>query len=192
MKHFLAAVSMLAAAEGVQAEAPMPFNIGGHFELQDQNGLVRTEVNPAGHPQLLFFGYASCPGICSATMPMIGELTTVLAEDGIPVTPVMITVAPDQDKVETMGMPLARLHPQFVGLTGSDAALQQAYSAFSVEREPLFEDPEYGVIYAHGSFIYLLDAAGTPLTLIPPILSVAEAREIVGRYIPTETFVDLK
>ena len=188
MKRFFTALSLLTIAEAAMAEQPLPFNIGGPFELLDQHGVVRTEVNPDGYPQLLFFGYADCPSICSAAMPMVGQLTTVLAEDGIPVTPVMITIAPEQDKVETMGEPLARLHPKFVGLTGSEEALQQAYDAFSVEREPLFEDPEHGVIYAHGSFIYLLDAAGAPLTLIPPVLGVSEAREIIGQYLSAKPY----
>lgn len=191
MKSHLAALALLAIAEGAAAEPSLPFEIGGPFELLDQNGVVRTEVNPDGHPQLLFFGYASCQAVCSAAMPMIAGLTMVLAEDGIPVTPVMITVAPEQDKVETMGEPLARFHPEFVGLTGSKKALQQAYDAFSVDREPLFEDPEHGLVYAHGSFIYLLDPAGAPLTLIPPILSVPAAREIVDQYLSAKPYSEL-
>ena len=46
----------------------------------------------------------------------------------------------------------------------------------------VFEDPEYGPVFAHGSHIYLLDADGTLLTLLPPILSPERVVEIVAGY----------
>ena len=82
-----------------------------------------------------------------------------------------------------MQAPLRKWHDRFVGLTGSEVALAAAYEAFSVEITPLFQDPEYGWIYAHGSFIHLLDAEGEVLTLIPPILDAERATEIVRSYV---------
>jgi protein SCO1/2 len=61
--------------------------------------------------------------------------------------------------------------------------LQQAYKAFSVEIKPLFKDPEYGWIYAHGSFIHLLDGNGEILTLIPPTLGTDQVAGIVAKYL---------
>lgn len=182
MKHILPTLALLVFGQAALADSALPDQIGGSFELLDQNGVVRTETNPEGHAQLLLFGYASCEAVCAAAMPMIAGLTMALAEDGIPLTPVLITLAPEQDKVETMGAPLARLHPGFVGLTGSDDALQQAYDAFFVKREALLDDTQGGVVYAHGDFIYLLDPAGKPLARLSPMLSVPAAQEIVRRY----------
>lgn len=177
------AAALVLLAGAAQAEAPLPFDIGGPYTLVDQHGQVRTQADPEGHAQLLFFGYANCLNICSAALPLMAEVVDALSEDGITVTPVMITVAPDQDRVETMGAPLAEIHPDFVGLTGDEAALQAAYDAFSVEVEPLFQDPEYGWIYAHGSFVHLLDGSGETLTLLPPILDSDRTAEIVRGYL---------
>ncbi len=157
----------------------LPFDVGGPFALSDQHGTVRTEADPDGQAQLLFFGYANCLQICSAALPLMADIVDAVAADGIALRPVMITVDPDRDTVAEIGPPLARIHPGFVGLTGTRAQLQAAYDAYSVEISHIFDDPEYGPIYAHGSFVYLLDADGTVLSLLPPILSVEQAADIV-------------
>lgn len=171
------------AALPVAGQSPFPVDIGGPFALTDQYGQTRTQSDPDGKAQLLFFGYANCLNICSAALPLMADVVDALAEDGIAVTPVMITVAPDQDQVDTMGAPLAAHHPAFIGLTGAEAELQMAYDAFKVEVEPLFEDPEHGWIYSHGSFIHLLDGEGQLLTLLPPILDVDRAVGIAVEYL---------
>lgn len=177
-------ISLLCAAVlPAAAQSPFPVNIGGPYALIDQYGETRTQADPAGHAQLVFFGYANCLNICSAALPLMAEVVDALAADNITITPVMITVAPDQDRVDTMGAPLADIHPDFIGLTGDAAALQVAYDAFSVEVEPLFEDPEYGWIYSHGSFVHLLDGNGETLTLLPPILDVKQATGIARNYV---------
>ena len=175
------------AALPAAGQSPFPVNIGGSFTLVDQFGQTRTEVDPRARAQLVFFGYANCVNICSTALPLMAKMVDVLAEEGIEVTPVMITVAPDQDRVETMGAPLAGIHPDFIGLTGDQTALQEAYDAFSVEVTPLFEDPENGWIYAHGSFVHLLDASGEMLTLLPPILDVDRAAKIARGYLDSRS-----
>ena len=185
--RYAVAGALISAATLVQAGEPLPFELGGAYRLIDQNGQTRTERDPDGHAQLLFFGYANCQNICSAALPVMAGVVDTLAKEGIAVTPVMITVAADQDRVETMGAPLAEIHPSFVGLTGSPAALAEAYDAFSVEIEPLFQDPEYGWVYAHGSFVHLLDAEGEVLTLLPPVLDVEQSAKIVKGYLSPDS-----
>lgn len=185
MKHLVAA-ALMAFAGAATAGSPSPFDMGGAFTLTDQFGQTRTQEDPDGHPQLLFFGYANCQNICSAALPTMADAVDLLAGEGIKITPVMITVAPDQDRVETMGAPLALIHEDFIGLTGDAAALAEAYAAFSVEVEPLFQDPEYGWIYSHGSFVHLLDGKGDMLTLLPPVLGADETARILRSYLAPE------
>lgn len=169
-----------------QATGPLPFDLGGAFDLVDQHGAPRNQVDPDGRAQLLFFGYVNCPSICTAALPMMADATDLLARQGLTVRPVMITVAPEQDKVTTMVAPLARLHPEFIGLTGSKTALAQAYKAFSVEHEQAFFDPEFGPVYTHGTFVYLLDAQGQVLTLFPPVLTPERVASIVAGYLKSK------
>lgn len=173
------------AAAPVPALPPtaLPFDVGGPFTLTDQFGATRTQADPEAVPQLLFFGYANCPGICGTAMPMMADAVDLLAADGLKVHPVMVTVDPARDRVETMAEPLALLHPDFIGLTGSEAALQVAYDAYAVEKKVEFVDPEYGDVFSHSSFIYLLDGQGEVLTLFPPILTADRVTQIVSGYI---------
>ena len=181
MKRF--ALAMLALCTPALADqSPLPFNLGGAYELIDQSGATRTQVNPSGHPQLLFFGYANCREVCSAALPLMAQVTDAIAELGIKVTPVMITVDPARDTVENLGPALTQHHADFIGLTGSSEQLQVAYDAYQVETEEVFVDPEYGPVYAHGSFLYLLDADGNLLTLVPPVISPEAAAGIVKKY----------
>ncbi len=166
-----------------QANEPFPLALGGAYELVDQFGQTRTQADPDGHAQLVFFGYINCPDICTAALPLIAEITQALAAEGITVTPMMITISPDRDTVENMGAPLAAIHPDYIGLTGDEAVLAAVYEAFGVEITPIFQDPEHGWVYAHGSFIHLLDGKGELLTLIPPVLGPAQAAAIARGYL---------
>ncbi len=168
---------------GVASAQSLEDGVGGAFELTDHTGQVRTEVDPDGQHQLLFFGYANCQEICSAVFPTMAQIVDIVGEDGVAIRPIMVTVDPERDTVETMGEALHVHHPEFVGLTGSEAALQQAYDAYSVEFEELFVDPFYGTVFSHGSFIYLLDGDGEVLTLLPPVLGPEMMAEIVGGYL---------
>ncbi len=168
------------------APTELPFDLGGQFELVDHTGSARSEADPDGHSQLLFFGYANCPSICAVAMPMMAELTDALLTDGFKVRPVMVTIDPERDTVANMGPELEKLHKDFVGLTGSDDQLAHVYDLFQISREKVFDDPEYGAVYAHGSHIYLLDDQGKVLTLIPPILGVERAQKIVANYLDSD------
>lgn len=185
MIRILCMLSALLTTTQVAAQSPaFPFAaVGGDFELTDQNGSLRTQADPDGAAQLLFFGYANCQQICSSVLPQMADVADDLADGGHYVRPVMITVDAKADTVENLGPALTQYHPDFVGLTGTEAELQVAYDAFQVEKEQLFEDPEYGPIYAHGSFLYLLDGAGDLLTIIPPVLSDEEITVIIAKYL---------
>lgn len=185
MIRILCILSVLVSATHVSAQATaFPFAaVGGDFVLTDQTGSVRTQADPDGSAQLLFFGYANCQQICSSVLPQMADVADDLTKNGHLVRPIMITVDPKADTVENLGPALTQYHPDFIGLTGTEAELQVAYDAFQIEKEVLFEDLEYGPIYAHGSFLYLLDGAGDVLTIIPPVLSDEEIAVIIEKYL---------
>jgi protein SCO1/2 len=185
----VASATALPAAAETTGPSTGPFGgpfggaIGGPFRLIDHHGEVRTEADPAGRAQLLFFGYANCEGICSHALPMMAALTDRVAEAGQPVTPLLITIDPGLDTVEALATAVPGIHPDLVGLTGSPAALAAAREGFQVHVEKLFEDPAGHPVYAHGSYIYLLDPQGAVLTLMPPILGLDRMEEVVLSYL---------
>ncbi|MEL6978395.1 MAG: SCO family protein [Pseudomonadota bacterium] len=165
-----------------------PDVFGGGYALIDQDGAPRTEADPDGRPQLVFFGYAGCEAICSVALPKVAAAAAALEADGVMATPVMITVDPEHDTPEAMKEALRALHPRFIGLTGSEAALAEAERAFQVtsKQVAVAEDGE-SPIYAHGSFIYLVDGEGAFLTLMPPIQSVEWMVATIKGYVAPET-----
>jgi len=172
----------LAETAPLAAPTALPFDVGGPFDLIDDTGAQRTQADPDGRYQLLFFGYANCPSICAVAMPLMADVTRAVQAQGVAVRPVMITVDAARDTVGSMSAPLSELHPDFVGLTGAPEALQQAYDAYRVDIKHVFDDPQYGPVYAHGSHIYLLDGKGKMLTILPPILDAERAAQIVANY----------
>jgi protein SCO1/2 len=176
-------VLALLLAAGAASAQDLTDGLGGAFELIDQDGEIRTEADPDGYHQLVFFGYANCQEICSAALPLMASTVEIVEAAGGQLRPMMITVDPERDTPETMGPALRVHHPGFVGLTGTPEALQVAYNAYAVEFEELFVDPFYGTVFSHGSFIYLLDGEGAVLTLLPPVLGPEMMAEIVGGYL---------
>ncbi len=167
------------------APTALPWEVGGAFALTDHTGVDRTEADPDGKYQLLFFGYANCPGICSAALPMMAQAAEQLEQDGVDAQALVVTIDPKLDNLETMGPSLAKISDRLLGLTGTPEALNVAYEAYNVEFEHLFDDPQYGPIYSHGSFIYVLDPEGNVLTQVPPILPPEQVSKIVQKYAKT-------
>lgn len=190
MRLALAAMLLAASAAGAQQrtletalpDTLFPDNFGGAYELVDHHGETRTEADPDGNIQLVFFGYAQCEAICTVALPIMSEMAAALEEAGIETTPLVITVDPETDTVETMGPALAELAPGLTGLTGSEDALADVRDLFHVQRELLFIDPLGVPVYAHGSHIFVMDGAGEFLTLLPPVLSTERMVEIVAGY----------
>lgn len=176
-KH--AAPPVLTPSDPVTA---LPWKLGGAFELVDHTGKTRTQTDPDGRMQLVFFGYANCPGICSAALPMMVDAAELVKQRGIPVSPIMITIDPELDTPKTIGPALAEISTDLIGLTGNPEALSKAYRAFQITFEKVMDHPEYGPIYAHSSHIFLLDADGKVLTLIPPVLPAEQFADIVMKY----------
>ncbi|MEM8748913.1 MAG: SCO family protein [Pseudomonadota bacterium] len=156
---------------------------GGDFQLINQSGNERTSKDPEGRYQLLFFGYAKCNAICSVALPNMTEAVSVLEGLGHTVTPVMVTVDPERDTVDALADAMPAMHPRMVGLTGSEDALNAAYKAFQIQKQFVFEHPDEGPVYTHGSFVYLLDGQGNFKTLFPPITSPVRIAEITSGYI---------
>ena len=173
-----------AAAVGAPTPGlPFPVDIKAEFSLIDQDGRQVTQADFAGKPMAIFFGYSNCEAICSVALPRLGQALDLLGDDIDSLSPLMITVDPSRDTPEKIGPALAKWHPKLRGLTGSEAALADAREAFQVETSVVGEDAAGQPIYAHGSFIYLLDGQGQVLTLLPPILGLERMAEILRGYL---------
>ncbi len=171
-----------AGGRSVEA-APFPVQLGGPFDLIDHNGDRRTEKDFLGRHLLVFFGYANCPGICSAALPSMAAAVDALGDAADDVQPILITVDPEWDTPEEMRRVLSKLHPRLLGLTGEVEDLAAVRKAYQVEVSKVGDDIFGKPIYSHGGFVYLMGVDGELEAVIPPILSPEAMVSILRRYI---------
>jgi protein SCO1/2 len=113
------------------------------FTLTDTSGAAYDfAAATAGTPTLLFFGYTNCPDICPTTMADVAvALRNVDPALAGQVQVVFVTTDPAFDTPEVLAEYLGRFDPdlpnRFIGLTGEQAAIDQAQMAAGV---PLAED----------------------------------------------------
>lgn len=138
--------------------------VGGPFHLTDQTGKAVTEQDYHGRYMLIYFGYSFCPDVCPTTLGVMAEALQKLGSDSNRVVPIFITIDPERDTPKVLADYMKAFGPQFVGLTGSPAAIkdvEKEYRVYAVKR-PL--DPSKGNAGGYGmdhsSVLYLMGPNG--------------------------------
>jgi protein SCO1/2 len=149
--------------------------VGGPFRLTDQTGKTVTERDFRGRYMLIYFGYSFCPDVCPTTLGVMAEALQKLGSDSSRVVPIFITIDPERDTPKVLADYMKAFGPQFVGLTGSPAAIKEVekeYSVYAVKR-PL--DPSKGNAGGYGmdhsSVLYLLGPTGKPISFYDEAIS---------------------
>ncbi len=132
--------------------------IGGPFELVDGKGARRTEADFKGQYLLIYFGYTFCPDICPITLQTMSKAIERLGEKEKLVTPIFITVDPERDTVEQIGLYVSSFHPRFVGLTGTPEQIAAAAKAYRVYYAKSGEDEHY--LVDHTSILFFMGPDG--------------------------------
>lgn len=104
------------------------------FTLTDTSGApFDLGLKTQGYVTLLFFGYTNCPDMCPLQMSMIaralGKMPTEMADQ---FKVVFVTTDPARDSPKGLRSWLDRFDKRFVGLTGSDAAIEAAQVAANI------------------------------------------------------------
>jgi protein SCO1/2 len=131
--------------------------IGGPFELVDHTGRVVTEADFAATPTLIYFGYTFCPDVCPLDTARNAQAVDLLAEQGYDVTPVFISVDHKRDTQEALAEFVRFMHPEMIGLTGTDAQIRAAAQAYRV----------YFAIHDTEDDFYLIDHSTFSYFLLP-------------------------
>ncbi|MFN3262931.1 MAG: SCO family protein [Pikeienuella sp.] len=148
--------------------------IGGPFTLVSGAGERVTSAEVIDRPALLYFGYTFCPDVCPVDAAAMAQTADLLKERGLDVKTAFITVDPARDNEAVVRDFAANLHPEMIGLTGSEAEIDAAKSAYRVyaQKAPgqAEDDPYY--LVDHSAFIYLMAAEDRLLTVfrhgVPP------------------------
>jgi protein SCO1/2 len=131
-------------------------DIGGPFELVNAAGDTVTDADVITEPSLVYFGYTFCPDVCPLDVARNVAAVDILADRGVSVTPVFISIDPNRDTPEIVGEFAANMHPKMIGLTGSAEqvrAASQAYRTFYQVSGDM-DDPYY--LVDHSTMTYLV------------------------------------
>lgn len=129
--------------------------IGGEFTLTGASGARVRSADVVAGPTLIYFGYTFCPDFCPTDLARNATAADILAERGVDVGQVFVTIDPERDTPQVVGEYAAALHPDLIGLTGSEADVAAAATAFRVYFRKADDDPEYYLV-DHSTFTYLV------------------------------------
>ena len=139
--------------------------IGVSYTLTDQNGQKFASASLKNHYQLVYFGFTFCPDICPVELQ---KMTDAMRMADIPtgkLTPVFISIDPMRDTAAVLKAYLANFHPDFIGLTGTEAEIDSVIAGYKVYASKI-NDPKYSeYMMDHSSFIYLIAPDGNLLKL---------------------------
>lgn len=130
-------------------------DIGGPFELVNQNGETVTDVDVITEPSLVYFGYTFCPDICPFDVARNADAIDILAERGVSATPVFITIDPERDTVDVVSDYAYNMHERMIALTGTPEQVSAASKAYKTYYKAQ-HDGSQEYLVDHSTFTYLV------------------------------------
>ena len=126
------------------------------FTLTDTSGApYDLALKTQGFVTLLFFGYTHCPDMCPLQMSMIAAAFRKLppgTENHFKV--IFVTTDPERDTAPVLRQWLDHFDKRFIGLTGTQAAIDAAQTAANLspaKKTPVRSDGAYEV--GHAAFV---------------------------------------
>ncbi len=169
----LLAGSVHGALAQAQKNAPVPAPAGGpqakynggmvspplakpKFTLTDTSGVpFDLTLKTQGYTTLLFFGYTHCPDMCPLQMSVIAQaLKKIPAASADRFKVIFVTTDPERDSPQVLRTWLDHFDKRFIGLTGTQAAIDAAQVAANLspaKKSAVRADGAYEV--GHAAFV---------------------------------------
>jgi protein SCO1 len=145
------------------------------FTLQAADGTAFRLSQQRGKIVLLSFGYTFCPDVCPTTLVELSQVRTRLGDAARRVQVAFITLDPERDTAERLGIFTSAFDASFIGLTGSERQLAEVRRAYGVIAEKeVVSGTAAPYLIAHSAYIYVIDQDGRLRLLFPFGLSVEE------------------
>jgi protein SCO1/2 len=129
--------------------------IGGPFELVSETGETVSSTALIDRPTLIYFGFANCERICPVDAFNMGRAADLLEAEATPVRTLFVSIDPARDTPEALAAYTDAMHPEMIGLTGSEQAVAEAAKAYKVYYARAGDDPERYMM-DHSTFTYLV------------------------------------
>jgi protein SCO1 len=147
-----------AAARFVLSEWPAAAAKPG-FTLTDGDGHTRTLRDYEGQLSIVFFGFASCPDVCAGELFKLAQVIRKLGKAAHGIHVLFVSLDPQHDTPDVVKAYVTAFNPTFVGLTGSDAAVNAAADSFAIQfaKVPV-GNGNYTINHSTGT--YVVDRSG--------------------------------
>ena len=151
-------------ATWLRAPRPLP-----EFELLSHSGQAFSKENLAGNWSILFFGFANCPDVCPTTLATLNRVVDGIADQGKrPPRVIFVSVDPMRDSVDKLAAYVPYFNPDFIGLTGEFARIQNLTRELgvAVNYSPIKqtgsgqEDQLQNYSVDHSTTLFLIDPDG--------------------------------
>jgi protein SCO1/2 len=153
--------------DDVSNAPPGTKNIGGNFELTNQDGKVVHDAEYREKLMLVYFGYTYCPDMCPTGLQSMSLALNQLGLDAKKVAPLFITVDPTRDTVAKLKTYVSEFSPDIQGLTGNDRQIADVAAKYQVYYAKGEQVDEHDYVMDHSSLIYLMGKDGSFITTFP-------------------------
>ena len=155
--------------------------VGGPFQLVDQEGRPVDESLLKGKWSLVFFGFTYCPDFCPTTLAALEATKQRLGDKAKDLQIVFISVDPERDTPQALKDYLSSdgFPEGVIGLTGTPAQVRAAADAYRAYYQKVGEGEGYTM--NHSLTVYLMGPDGTFRTAVAEELGPERSAAIIER-----------
>lgn len=145
--------------------------IGGPFTLVDKDGKTVRWSDFSGKYRIVYFGYTWCPDACPMDVGVLMQGFNRFAKEhpaqAAKIQPIFISVDPARDTPAKVGEFTAAFSPRLLGLTGTQAQVDEAVKSFKALALKGKQLDNGGYLMDHSRAAYLFDPQGQPIATLP-------------------------
>ena len=142
-------------------------NIGGSFELIDQNGKVYSS-KLVSKKKLIYFGYTFCPDVCPIDILKISNFIDKSSYVTDEYDFIFITVDPDRDNQSEVKSFMSNFNEKLIGLTGNIKDIDPVLSKYRIYVKRKNDTDKTNYLVDHSSLIFLVDESDNYVTHFSP------------------------
>lgn len=137
--------------------------VGGTFEMTDQDGRRVSDKDFLGKYTLYYFGYTYCPDVCPAELQVVSAALNEVPNAADTFKVAFVSIDPARDTPQVMKDYVQNFWPGTVGLTGSDEDVRQMAGKFRVYYNKVTDGKNASTddyLMDHSSIVYLMGPDG--------------------------------
>ena len=167
-------------ADTMTASTGQP-DVGGPFNLVNQDGAAVDQTLLDGKWTLVFFGFTYCPDYCPTTLSALAATQARMGDKAKDLQIVFVSVDPDRDTPAALKTYLASdgFPEGVIGLTGSPEQVAAATKAYRAFYEKVGEGETYTM--NHGLTIYLMGPDGRFRSALAHDLGPERSAQLIER-----------